>query len=101
MFLLTADAKKAVSEMNGVEIAGCKLKVAVSTSDKGDSDACHACGMMGHIAKYCPLDKKDSCHRCGLSGHWAKDCPNRHGMFIVTGDFIEIWVVPWNMVIQT
>jgi len=76
----TGDAKKAVSEMNGLDILGCsKIKVAISTADRaisnGDPDACHSCGVPGHISRYCPTDRKDSCHKCGLAGHWAKECP--------------------------
>jgi len=78
-----ADAKKAVKVMNGEELAGAKLKVAISSSDRaianGDSDVCHSCGMHGHISRFCPADKKDVCHKCGFTGHWAKECPVRSG----------------------
>lgn len=72
-----ADAKKAVTALNGHNLNGVRLKVQLSTSEKGqnsDPDACHGCGMHGHIAKYCPMDKKDTCHKCGGQGHWAKEC---------------------------
>ena len=77
-----ADAKKAL-DMNTKTICGCQLKVAISSSDRaitnGDSEACHSCGQRGHIARYCPADKKDACHKCHEPGHWARDCPRTGG----------------------
>jgi len=73
------DAKKAVATMNGKDVCDCRIKVAISSSDRaitgGDPDACHACGVPGHISRYCPADRKDVCHKCGVAGHWARDCP--------------------------
>jgi len=73
-----ADAKRAL-ELNGKSVGGYQLKVAVSSSDRaitnGDPHACHSCGVHGHVARYCPADKKDTCHNCGQPGHWSVDCP--------------------------
>lgn len=78
----TAEAKNAVTKMNGRDLCGCQIKVAISTADRaismGDKNACHSCGAPGHISRDCPKDRKDICHKCGRSGHWARDCPDPH-----------------------
>ena len=48
----------------------------------GPGPTCYRCGVKGHIAAKCTVDKKVVCHQCGKRGHIRRACkakPNRVG----------------------
>ena len=78
-------AEKAISDLNGHELGGRKLRVGWSkkSGKGGDSNACFNCGKSGHMSRDCEEPKKPresgggggrDCFNCGKPGHMSKDC---------------------------
>jgi len=79
------EAAKAVSELNGQEIEGRRLRldVAKPRGSGGGSRACFKCNEEGHMARECPNADAggsrgggNACFKCKEEGHKSFECPN-------------------------